>query len=101
MTCLRPADTRNQEGGTTSARYEVERGEPVYVRPGTRNQAGETSSGWYKVTRLDGMSSSVQYEKSSWREFVHPVLTHAKGGLDLVCLVRSRTKGGLVLVRPV
>ena len=52
-----------------------------------RIQVGKTASVRDEEARKEGMSSSIQYKKSSKRDFVH--------------LVRSRTNGGLVLVRPV
>ena len=59
------------------------------------------------------MSSSVWYEESNMRDFVHLIRCRTKGGLvtpvwyeesswlDFVCLIRRRTKGGLVLACPI
>ena len=52
-----------------------------------RNLVGEASSIRYEVTQMEGLSSSVKYEESSRKDFV--------------CLIQSRVKEGLVLVRPV
>ena len=50
-----------------------------------RNHVGGTSSIRYEVARMKGLPSSIQHEESSTR--------------GIVCLVRCRVKGELVLVR--
>ena len=95
------------------AGHEVEQGEHVHVRSvreikqaglrlagtksrnwmtcphpsGTNNQVGGHSSIHYEVARKAGLSLSVRYEESSRPDFVR--------------LVRSHTKGELVIVRSV
>ena len=49
----------------------------------------------YKVTRNEGLSSSIQYEESSKRDFVRPIRSCAKGWLVLVRLERGIKQAGL------
>ena len=54
---------------------------------GMWKQVGRTSSVRYEVAQKESLSTSVRYDESCWQDFV--------------CLVRSSTKGELILVRPV
>ena len=54
---------------------------------GARNQVGGTSSIRYEVAKIGCLSSSILYEESSWQA--------------IICSVRSRENGVLVLVHPV
>ena len=73
-----------------------------------RNQAGGTSFAWYEVrerkpcpcptdtwNKASGMSSSVLYDESSRQDFVRPVRSRVKGGLDLVHTVQGIKHAGL------
>ena len=44
---------------------------------------------------MEGLSTSVQYEETIWREFVHRVHTHTKTELVLVHSVQGIKQAGL------
>ena len=61
------------------------------------NQAGWTSSVRYEVTRKESLSTSVWYDESSRRDFVHQVQSSVKGELVLVRPVLGIKQAGLHL----
>ena len=61
----------------------------------TRNQSGGTLSVMYEVTRKESLSSSIQYEEQSRRDFVRPVRSHMKGELVLIHPLRGIKQAGL------
>ena len=122
--CPRPSGMRNQAGRTSSVRYEVMRKEglspsvwykeieqaalpPSSMKSherktcphlfGMRNHVSGTSSVRYEVVRKESLSTFVQYEESSKRNFFRPVQSSEKGELVLVCSEEGIKQAGLRL----
>ena len=61
----------------------------------TRNQIGGNSSIRYEVMRKESLSLSIQYEKSSRWNFTRSIRSRRKGGLVLIRQVRRIMQAGL------
>ena len=89
--CPRPSGTMSRESkacplssGMMSREWKA-----CPLPSGKRNQVGRTSSVQYEVTRKKCLSSSIRYKESSRWHFVHPIRSRAKGGLVLVRQVKG------------
>ena len=87
--CTRLSSTKIQASWTTSFGTMSRERRACPRLSVTRNHAGGTSSIWYEVARKEGLFLSIQYEKSSRRDFVRLVRSCENGALVLVHLVRG------------
>ena len=85
----------NQEGWTSSVRYEVTRKMGLPRPSGMRNHALRTSFIQSEVVQKLSLSSFVRYEESSRWDFVHLVRRRAKGEHVLVCPIRGINQAGI------
>ena len=74
----------------------IRRIEEAGLRPSsTKSRERKASPPPFSTTNQAGRNSSIWYEESIMRDFVHSLRSCTKGGLVLICLVRAIKQAGL------